>query len=289
MLFVPGLVVALLLGLRGIWLLAMSAPISVSMIAVAALAAPVIGVPWSVLPVLILTAIAALAAFAWTRWVSRPARQTLASKAQRRRSAWPLVLGIAIPALTIGFVLLRSMLAPDYVSQRYDNVFHLNAVQYIIDTGNASPLWVGTMTSGDTGGLPFYPTAWHALVAVVAGLSGSSVVVANNAAIIAVAAIVWPMSAVLLQQDHAGARPPHDHRGRCPRGSIPRIPLSASALRRALPPFLGLAASRPRSPPLRSRFAPDGARDAWTPSSWWCSPSRVSRSRIPARCSASLP
>nr|WP_298743336.1 DUF6541 family protein [uncultured Microbacterium sp.] len=92
---------------------------------------------------------------------------------------------------------------PEYFSQRYDNFFHLNAVQYVLDTHNASPLWLGTMTSPD-GTLPFYPSAWHATVALIVQLSGASVVSATNAAIFAVAALIWPLGAVFLVRSILG-------------------------------------------------------------------------------------
>lgn len=203
-LFAPGLAIGWLLRLRGLWLIATATPISVSVVAVAALVAPWLGLRWSLLPAIVLTAVAALAAFAWARWVGTPSQPKALSRSELSKRAWPLVIAVGIPLVTIGFILLRGMVAPDYLSQRYDNFFHLNAVQYVLDTGNASPLWVGTMTAGDTGGLPFYPSAWHAVASLVVMLGGSTVVVSTNAVIIATAALVWPLGAVLLTRTALG-------------------------------------------------------------------------------------
>lgn len=198
LLALPGGLVAYLLRLRGLWLVGIAAPLSVSLVAVSSLIGGWTGIPWSPFPLLVLTALAALAAFAWSRWVGIPGSPRRAS-----RSGLPQILSVAVPAVVIGFVLMRSMVSPEYFAQRYDNFFHLNAVQYVLDTANASPLWVGTMTSPE--GLPFYPSAWHAVVSLVVMLSGASVVVANNAVIIVVAALVWPIGAVLLTRTLVGA------------------------------------------------------------------------------------
>ncbi|MEV8369419.1 DUF6541 family protein [Microbacterium sp. NPDC064584] len=241
-LIIPGAAVASLLRLRGLALLGASAPISISLIAVAALISPWIGLTWSPWVVIGLTLAACLAAVAWSRWVGRPKGTHSTPAGRRFATAWPLVIAVVTPAVVIGFTLIRSMGQPDYLSQRYDNFFHLNAVQYVLDTGNASPLWLGTMTSGDTGGLPFYPSAWHALVALVVDLSGASVVVSTNAVVIVVAAVVWPVGAVLLTRTLLG-------RGRAvviaagvlaaAFPAFPYLPLHYGVL---YPLFLGLAA-----------------------------------------------
>ncbi|WP_435527002.1 DUF6541 family protein [Microbacterium aurantiacum] len=194
----PGGVVAYLLRLRGLWLVGVAAPLSVSLMAVSAVVSGWTGVPWGPFPLVGLTVLAAVAAIAWSRWAGSPVAPRRATG-----SRLPGILSVVVPAVVIGFVLARSMVSPDYFAQRYDNFFHLNAVQYVLDTANASPLWVGTMTSPD--GLPFYPSAWHAVVSLVVMLSGASVVVANNAVVFIVAALVWPIGAVLLTRTFFGS------------------------------------------------------------------------------------
>ncbi|KIP88397.1 hypothetical protein RU09_16670 [Microbacterium sp. MEJ108Y] len=199
LLFLPGLLLGFLLRLRGMRLLALAPALSVSLVAVAALAAPFVGIRWSILPVLILTAVAAVAAYFWSKHVGKPARLRQSSNA---RQLVAVIVSIVVPALLIAFVLVRSMHDPEFFSQRYDNFFHLNAVQYVLDTGNASPLWLGSMTS--PAGVPFYPSGWHAMVSIIVALSGASVPLASNAMIIVVAAVVWPIGAVFLVRELLG-------------------------------------------------------------------------------------
>jgi Flp pilus assembly pilin Flp len=197
LLVLPGALIAYLLRLRGLWLIGIAAPVSVSLIAVASVISGWVGIPWGPLPVVGLSLLGALAAFLWTRFVG--SRSAPERRAARRLST---ILAVVVPAIVIGFVLIRSMVSPEYFAQRYDNFFHLNAIQYVLDTANASPLWVGTMTSPE--GLPFYPSAWHATVSLVTLVSGAPVVVANNAVILAVAAVVWPLGAILLTRTLVG-------------------------------------------------------------------------------------
>jgi hypothetical protein len=199
LLFLPGLLLGFLLRLRGMRLLALAPALSVSLVAVAALAAPFVGIRWSILPVLILTAVAAVAAYFWSKHVGKPA---LLRQSSNARQLVAVIVSIVVPALLIAFVLVKSMHDPEFFSQRYDNFFHLNAVQYVLDTGNASPLWLGSMTS--PAGVPFYPSGWHAMVSIIVALSGASVPLASNAMIFVVAAVVWPIGAVFLVRELLG-------------------------------------------------------------------------------------
>ncbi|MCD7101223.1 hypothetical protein LRX77_04100 [Pseudoclavibacter sp. 13-3] len=113
-----------------------------------------------------------------------------------------LVLGAGVIGLTVG----RVIGDPENFAQRFDNIFHLNAIRYILDTGDASPLWIGTLVSGDT---PpgFYPSGWHALVALlVSASSGVSIPAAVNVATILICGLVWAGGVVFLGQVVAGPR-----------------------------------------------------------------------------------
>ena len=68
---VPGLVLGLALRLRGWWLAAATAPLSVSLVVVASVLAGATGVRWSILPVLVLTVVSVVMAWAWMRWGGR--------------------------------------------------------------------------------------------------------------------------------------------------------------------------------------------------------------------------
>jgi hypothetical protein len=87
---------------------------------------------------------------------------------------------------------------PDAFSQTWDNIFHLSAIRWIMDTGNGSSLTFNTLTTNGGPG-SFYPAAWHDLVSLVAmGGGNNAVTYSTNAATWAVMALVWPLGCLFL-------------------------------------------------------------------------------------------
>lgn len=199
---VPGLALGLALRLRGWWLVSAAAPLSVSLISVASVVADWVSLPWTIIPVASLTAVAAGAAVAWQLWVGERASASPVRRVDPTHVC-ASVLAVGVPAGIIGFIVAKGIGEPTRIAQRYDNFFHLNAVQYVLDTGSASPFWVGSMT--DPGSLLFYPSGWHAVASLVAQMSGTGVPAASNAVVIVAAALIWPLSAVLLARTLFGA------------------------------------------------------------------------------------
>lgn len=202
LLIVPGLVIALALRLRGLWLAVATPALSITAIAAAALVAPMVGLAWSVLVVLAVAAAATVVLWLLTRFVP-----VLRGRAASRpvSPAWPIFVAVGAAALLIGLQLVRVISAPDDISQSYDNVFHLNAVRWALDTQSASPLMIGRMTQ-PTGTLPFYPSAWHGLVALIVQLTGTSIPAAVNAVTFVVACLVWPIGVLLVTRTLGGTR-----------------------------------------------------------------------------------
>ncbi|UWF78173.1 DUF6541 family protein [Microbacterium neungamense] len=236
-LFVPGLVLGVALRLRGWWLVAASAPLSVSLIVVASIVAGWIGLRWTALPVLALTAIAVIAAWCWARWVGNPLSRP--TSGARRRAIAPAVIGFLAGAVPIGWVLVRGMGDPQLIAQRYDNFFHVNAIQYVLDTGSASPFWVGTMTA--PGNLLFYPSGWHAAGSLVAQLCGCGVGMASNALILVTAAAVWPLAVILLARTLFGGSALVTVAAGALSGATPAFPYLPLHYGPLYPLFLGLA------------------------------------------------
>ena len=191
----PGLLLAAATRVRGFALFALAPVYSVSLIAVAAFVCPFAGIPWSMLPVLVLAAVASAVAFVLCRYTRGTWRTQRAYDARFGFAMLGTLLGAAI----IGSRLLYAFDSPENISQTYDNIFHLNAVQYILHTGQASSFTVGSMT-----GIPFYPAGWHAVVSLTAQLSGASIPVAVNASNLVIGALVWPLGCIFMIQQVLG-------------------------------------------------------------------------------------
>ncbi len=210
-LFLPGSILARAMGARGLTLLAASAPLSTSIAAVAAIVGQLLRVPWSPLVYAAAALVATLAAAAVRYLCLRRSNASGAAlhftfpslPAPARMAAF--FLALAIPAALIGARFVQIIGEPENISQTYDNVFHVNALRFILETGKGSSLTLGNLNPVSNS-LSFYPAAWHDVVALVLQLSGASIPVGINITNIVVAALVWPLSAMFLVSRITGQR-----------------------------------------------------------------------------------
>lgn len=188
-LVVPGIaVLAAGWGVRRLPVLALAPVVSIAVLSVAAIAAPFAGLSWSLLPVAIVTVVAAAAAFGLRRWVGPESEPATSGRTALWGGLSLVVAGVAI-ALQLAWVFG----GPAHISQTFDAIVHLNTVAFAVDTGNASAFHIGL-----TSDIGFYPNGWHTVAALAAQVTGAAVPVAVNAANIALAAVAWPLSVVAL-------------------------------------------------------------------------------------------
>lgn len=206
LLVVPGALVAMGWGRRGLGVLLLAPPLSLAAFALASVVAPLVGVRWSLVPLAGMTLVLTTPALV-LRGVGRlPAapRTSVVDDGSDARMEWVWVLGGWAVAAALGILTLRLGAGrPDAVSQSYDAVFHLNALRYIEETGSASPLDLQGMIHA--GG--FYPSLWHAFASLVMPAVSGSVPAAANLATLSQAVVVWPLGCVLLVRQLLGPRP----------------------------------------------------------------------------------
>lgn len=233
--FVPGLLVACTMKLRGLDAVGLAPALSVAMIAISAMVAPMVGITWALWVPFAFALVVALLGFCinflaervGARGVRR--RESAASSAREYqdgdqhqgvasveapdaaragsliRSRWfsreqgLYYISWAIGALLLARNIKNSIGNPEWISQTFDNNFHLNVIRYIADTGSASSLTVGGLTSGG-GPIGFYPAAWHALVSLVFESTNVSIPVATNTVALLIGAVVWPLSVIAMMR-----------------------------------------------------------------------------------------
>lgn len=211
----PGAVILRLGGVRGLNMLALAGPVSLSISASIAVVLPFLGLPFTPVVFWVVCAIAAVIALGLHLWLRkrRPSLRgtTLAmngfpnSGGLWRPLAWSAVaLGAIGGGALIARTLTRAIGSPMNFSQTFDNVFHLNAVKHIVETGNGSSLTLGNLTEASQG---FYPAGLHDMMALVAVASGAPVAVAVNVVSIIVAAVIWPLGCMYLVTRIVGKRP----------------------------------------------------------------------------------
>ncbi|MDY6052251.1 MAG: DUF6541 family protein [Rothia sp. (in: high G+C Gram-positive bacteria)] len=220
-LFIPGLLMATALRVRGFDAFALAPALSIGAIMIGAIVAPALGVTWGPLVPFIAALVLALVlgglglvahrlgiwdAPAPRRAQREPAGSVAGSLAAPRliqRTPWySTEQGIYWLSALIGAAFLmrnvtNALGSPEWISQTWDNNFHLNAVRYIENTGSASPLTLGAMTAGE-GEPTFYPGAWHALVSLIFMGSGVDIPVATNTVALLVCSVVWPLGMVFM-------------------------------------------------------------------------------------------
>ena len=176
----------------------MAPAISIAIIAGTGVVAPVVGLAWGPVPIAAATALTALALLAARLWTARRRPERREAGARRRSDpvtaaawcvAWPL--SAAVTGYTVG----RILNTPDAISQTYDAVFHLNAVEWILKTGNASSLRL--LLEAPQGSV--YPLGWHTLVAAAMRLCGATdIPLATNAMVLVVSSLVWTSGCLAL-------------------------------------------------------------------------------------------
>lgn len=198
----PGAALAWGFGFRRLSLFGLAPLFSLTLAGVAAVIAAWLGVPWS--PAVVLAATVLTAAGAWILVGRRVALEVHSPE------KWTVVSGVVaavgVTALVIGRRITQLVGAPDNISQRYDNVFHLNAVRYVLDTGNASSLELGRMGGNGSGRATIYPAVWHSLSALVTQLTGAEIAVSVNVVNLVAGAVIWPVSIVFLTRVILGPR-----------------------------------------------------------------------------------
>lgn len=189
-LWVPGSLVGLAIGLRRWWLVAVAPALSVGTLAVWAVLLSAAGVPWTAVSAgaaSLLTAGALLGSQTLLRRVWRPDVAPL--------GWWPAtVVGVGVAALLAARSMRDGIVQPDAPPQTWDAIFHLNAVQRILETQDASSLHLGRLSSPSSD-VAIYPAAWHGVVSLVVT---DDVVVATNVLAVLVAAVIFPVGCALL-------------------------------------------------------------------------------------------
>ena len=207
LLFVPGLLITAVAGLPLRTAVALAPAVSIGVIAGAGVVAPLVSVPWGTGLVVALTGIMVLATAVARLLAARLRARTASSRPPAQRPAladvlvYTVLLGVS--ALITAWLVAREINTPDAISQTFDAVFHLNAVEWVLRTGNASSVTCYLESpQGDV-----YPMGWHTLVALAMKLTGStSIPLTTNAAAVAVSALAWAGGCLALTSRLLGRR-----------------------------------------------------------------------------------
>lgn len=167
-----------------------------ALVAVSAIVLGKTGIPWSLISFVSVATVlvAAAAGLMWLvgrRW---PALASASWPGNDVPVAWPVV-----GAVLGGFLVLHMtedmVYGPEAFSQSLDNSFHMNAIRWIQEHGDASSLTLGAVSAADQQPT-FYPAGWHDFVSLIYSTTGTSIATATIVTVLLTASFVWPCSLV---------------------------------------------------------------------------------------------
>ncbi|HEX7322834.1 MAG TPA: DUF6541 family protein [Mycobacterium sp.] len=106
--------------------------------------------------------------------------------------------GVLLGTLLIGWAVAGGIPHWQSVPSTWDAVWHANTVRFILDTGQASPTHMGELRNVETHAALYYPSAFHALTAVLCQLTGAAPTTAYTLSGLAASVWLFPVSAALL-------------------------------------------------------------------------------------------
>jgi hypothetical protein len=188
--FLPGLLV--LLPLKPGWpaAIALSPAVTLLTLLAGSFAAAAVGLPWN-------AATAALTALplVLTAWLAGR-RFAFGQPLMPAGIGLPTWLaagaGTAIGSAVTSLALLRGIGDPAAASQGWDPIFHLNALRWIQESGQATPWSIAPIFGA--GRATYYPAGWHSAVALVPG----SIPEAANLSSIVIGGLIWPAGLAFL-------------------------------------------------------------------------------------------
>lgn len=202
--FVPGYAMGWALRIPTRLRIFLSPLLTFALVAVSAIVLGKTGIAWSLISFIVVAAVlvAAAAGLMWLvgrRWPSAVAGSDESSVSWPGNTvplSWPVV-----GALLGGFLTLHAtqhmVFGPEAFSQTLDNSFHLNAIRWIQEHGDASSLTMGAV-SGTNQEPYFYPAGWHDFVYLIYNTTGTSIATATIVMVLLVAGVIWPCSLVAM-------------------------------------------------------------------------------------------
>lgn len=176
-----------------------------ALVAVSAIVLGKTGIPWSLISFVPVAAVMVAAAAGVMHLVGRRWPSAVPDASSEAAENWagntvPLAWPV-IGAVLGGFLTLHAtedmVFGPEAFSQTLDNSYHMNAIRWIQEHGDASSLTMGAV-SGMNQEPYFYPAGWHDFVYLIYNTTGTSIATATIVMILLVAGIIWPCSLIAM-------------------------------------------------------------------------------------------
>ncbi|HEU4360158.1 MAG TPA: DUF6541 family protein [Mycobacterium sp.] len=157
-----------------------------------------VGIPWNAWTALATVAVLAAAVAGLAAVLARRRDAETEPPATGAAQVVTVAAGVVLGAALIGWAAWRGIPHWQSIPSTWDAVWHANTVRFIIDTGQASPTHMGELRNVETHATLYYPSAFHALTAVLCQLTGAAPTTGCTLAALAASVWLFPVSAALL-------------------------------------------------------------------------------------------
>jgi D-galactosaminyltransferase len=198
LLIAPGTIIARTTQLTWPIAIAVGPALTYGLVALAIIPFGALGIPWNGW-----TALAALVAvcLVMTGLQLLLARYRDTEAEARGIGGWPaltVAAGVLLGALLIMWAAYRGLTHWQSVPSTWDAVWHANEVRFMLDTGQASSTHMGELRNVETHQALYYPSVFHALVAVFCQLTGAAPTTGYTLSSVAASVWLFPTSAAML-------------------------------------------------------------------------------------------
>ncbi|MDT5013457.1 MAG: D-galactosaminyltransferase, partial [Mycobacterium sp.] len=198
LLIVPGALIGIAARLPWPVAIAVAPALTYGLVGLAIVPFGAIGWPWNGWTALFALAVVLAVAIGLRVVLSRYRDRDAESLAVSTLPAVTVAAGIACGAALIGAAVVIGLVHWQSIPSTWDAVWHANEVRYILDTGQASPTRMGELRNVETHAPLYYPSAFHALTAVLSQLTGTSATTAYTLSSVVSAVWLVPVSAAAL-------------------------------------------------------------------------------------------
>jgi len=198
LLIAPGTIIARTTQLTWPVAIAVGPALTYGVVALAIIPFGALGIPWNSW-----TALAALVAvcLVMTGLQLLLARYRDTEAEARGIGGWPaltVAAGVLLGALLIMWAAYRGITHWQSIPSTWDAVWHANEVRFMLDTGQASSTHMGELRNVETHQALYYPSVFHALVAVFCQLTGAAPTTGYTLSSVAASVWLFPASAAML-------------------------------------------------------------------------------------------
>ncbi|MEE2851042.1 MAG: DUF6541 family protein [Actinomycetota bacterium] len=199
LLIAPGAIIARISQLSWSVAVAVGPALTFGMVALAIIPFGAIGIPWNGWTALATLVVVCLLMIVLQLLLARFRDREAEARGVSRWPAITVGVGVLLGALLIMWAAYRGLAAHwQTIPSTWDAVWHANEVRFILDTGQASSTHMGELRNVETHKTLYYPSVFHALIAVFCQLTGAAPTTGYTLTSVAASVWLFPTSAAML-------------------------------------------------------------------------------------------